>query len=99
MSSTVTPSSGFQYVVDAALSEYTKQTGIDIARYPFNDLQGHDSPDEILNFLQDKAKKFSDYRDGNHKLMKNISQLAHVLNAFSAVRDESVSVGLAQNLV
>jgi hypothetical protein len=105
MSLTVTPSSRFQSIFDAALSDYAEQTGIDLARYPFaNILQGNDSPDEILGFLQDRAKKFTDYREGNRKLMNYISPLAHVLYTLSArggsaAHDESASVSLAQNLV
>jgi hypothetical protein len=62
MTSTVSSSSNFQSIFDAALSEYTKQTGIDLAVHPSaQTLQNSRSAEAILALLEDKAKQFQAY--------------------------------------
>jgi hypothetical protein len=92
MSSTSTSSSSFQPIFEAALSDYAKQTGIDLATYPFaQNLQNCQSADAVLDLLQDKAKQFRTYRDGNRKLINFLKPLVQVLHTISAVLAEAVS--------
>jgi hypothetical protein len=52
------------------LSDYAEQTGIDLARYrSARTFQNCNSADAILGLLEDKAKQFRAYRDGNRKLI------------------------------
>ena len=84
MSSTPTSPSSLQPIFDAALSDYANQTGIDLATYPFAEtLQNCQTADAILDLLQDKAKQFRAYRDGNRKLINCLKPVVQVLHSFS----------------
>jgi hypothetical protein len=70
MSSTATAFSNFQVILDAALSDYAKKTGVDPTACPFAQaIESCDSTNTIFDLLQDKAKQLQAYRDGNHKLI------------------------------
>ena len=85
-------SSSFQSIFDAALSDYAKQTGIDLATYPFaQTLQNYHSADDILDLLQDKAKEFRTYRDGNRKLINCLKPVVQILHTVSAVLAEATA--------
>jgi len=93
MSSTVTSSSKFQSIFDAALSDYAKQTGIDLATHPSaQTLQNCDSAEAILDVLQDKANQFQAYRDGNRKLMNCLKPVVQVLHAVSGILGEAATL-------
>ena len=92
MTSTVSSSSNFQSIFDAALSEYTKQTGIDLAIHPSaQTLQNSTSADAILALLEDKAKQFQAYRDGNRKLINCLKPVVQVLHTVSGVLGEAAT--------
>jgi hypothetical protein len=101
MSSTASPSSNFQSILDAALSDYAKQTGIDLATHPSaQTLQSCNSADAILDLLGDKANQFQAYRDGNRKLINSLRPVVHVLHAVSAILGEAAAmVSLPNQLV
>ena len=85
-------SSSFQSIFDAALSDYAKQTGIDLATYPFaQTLQKCHSADAILDLLQDKAREFRTYRDGNRKLINCLKPVVQILHTVSAVLAEATA--------
>jgi hypothetical protein len=88
MSSTTTTtiaSSNFQFFLDA-LADYAKQTGIDITNNPFADkLQSCHSPESVLDLLQDKAKEFKDYREGNRNVISCLSPVVQTLHTFSPI--------------
>ena len=80
----------FQSIFNNALDDYTKQTGVDFAAYDFtNQLEGCNSPDEVVWILRDKAKKFKEYRDGNRKLINWITPIVQVIHVFSGVLGET----------
>ncbi|KAH8979288.1 hypothetical protein EDB86DRAFT_2836006 [Lactarius hatsudake] len=59
-------STSFQLILDAAIADYAKETGIDPIKHPFADrLQTSHSPDDVLELLGDKASEFENYREGN----------------------------------
>ena len=92
MSSIPTPSPSFQPIFDAALSDYAKKTGIDLATYPFaQTLQTCQTADAILDLLQNKAKQFSTYRDGNRKLINCLKPIVQILHTVSAVLAEATA--------
>jgi fungal STAND N-terminal Goodbye domain len=93
MSSAPTSSSNIQSIFDAALSDYSKQTGIDLATYPFaQDLQDCRSADDLLNVLQDRAKQFQTYRDGSRKLINCLKPVVRILHTLSGFLAEATAV-------
>ena len=99
MSSSTVSSSNFQFLLDA-LADYAKQTGIDLTKNPFAvHLQSCDSPYAILQLLQENAKAFKDYRDGNRKLIDCLSPVVHILHAFSGILDEATSLVSPDQLI
>ena len=56
----------FHDLFDAALKDYSQKTGIDIVTYPLTTrLLDCDSSDELLNVLQEQARAFSQYQNGD----------------------------------
>ncbi len=96
MSSTTLSSSSasrFQFILDSALQDYTKQTGVDLAKCDFfNQLDICDSPDEVLRLLRVQAKKFQEYRDGNRKLINFVTPIVQVVHVFAAFLGEATSI-------
>ena len=83
----------FQAILDKALADYHKQIGIELNKHPFaNELRGRDSPDDVLKLLEDKAKAFKAYRDGNRKLIDWLRPVVQVVHTLSGVIGEAASV-------
>jgi hypothetical protein len=75
------------------LSDYAKQTGIDLASHPSaQSLQSCTSADAILDLLQDKAKQFQAYRDGNRKLINCLKPVVQVLHTVSGILGEATAM-------
>ena len=92
MSLTTASTSNLRLILDA-LNDYTKQTGIDLSKNPFAEsFLNYNSPDSVLQLLQDRAKAFKDYRDGNRKLINWLSPVVQVLHAFSGILGEVASL-------
>lgn len=101
MSSTMASSPDFQSILNAALSDYATQTGIDLATHPFAQTvrNCHDA-DAVFNLLQDRANQFHAYRDGNRKLIDYLKPVVQVLHQVSAILGEAAtSVSTAIQLV
>ncbi len=87
------PSTSFQPILDAALADYSKQVGIDLANHPLADsLRSCGSPDDVLELLEDRAKEFKDFRDGNRKLLNWLSPVVKVVHTLSAVLGASITL-------
>jgi hypothetical protein len=78
-------------IIDAALADYTKTTGIDLSKNPFAERLSN-SPEAILELLQEREKAFKEYRDGNRKLISCLSPAVKVLQAFSGILGNAVSL-------
>jgi hypothetical protein len=94
MSSTQATSStsNLPLIIDA-LADYAKITGIDLSKNPFAALlEQSDSPEAILQLLQGREKAFKEYRDGNRRLIRCLSPAVKVLQAFSGILGEAVSL-------
>ena len=88
----VTSTSNFQLIIDA-LADYAKITGVDLSTNPFAAaLEQSNSPDPILQLLQGREKAFQEYRDGNRRLIKCLSPAVKILQAFSGILGEAVSL-------
>lgn len=85
--------SRFQSILDNALRDYTKQTGVDLVKYDFvNQLEGCRSPDEVTLLLREKARKFKEYREGNRKLINWVTPIVQVVHVFSGFLGEASSM-------
>jgi hypothetical protein len=95
MSSTGQPTSStsiLQSIIDA-LADYTKVTGIDLSKNPFADaIKRSNSPEDILELLQEREKSFKDYRDTNRRLISCLRPAVNVIQAFSGILGEAVSL-------
>ena len=84
--------SNFRLIVDA-LADYAKLTGIDLSKSPFAErLELSNSPQAILELLEEREKYFKEYRNRNRRLITFISPAVEVLNAFSGTLGEAVSL-------
>ena len=95
MSSTGQPTpstSTIQSIIDA-LADYTKITGIDLSKNPFFAAIDHlNSPEAVLELLQEREKAFREYRDGNRRLISCLRPAVTVIQAFSGILGEAVSL-------
>jgi len=93
ISPTPDPPSNVQSILDAALSDYSKQTGVDLATHPSaQTLQNCKSADAALDFLEEKAKQFQEYRDGNRKLINCLNPVVQVLHLVSGILGEPATM-------
>ena len=85
--------SRFQVILDGALQDYTKQTGVDLTKYDYvSQLDRCGSPDEVLWVLRDKTKEFKEYRYGNRTLMNRITPVVQFVHEFSGYVEEAISI-------
>ena len=81
-----TLSPNFQSILDAALDNYHKQTGIDLTNHPSAEqLQNCHSPDDVVKLLLERESTFKDYRDKYRKLIDCLRPVVNVIHAFSAI--------------
>jgi hypothetical protein len=95
MSSTVqaTSSTSNIQLITEALVNYAKITGIDLSENPFAAaIERANSPGAILELLQEREKAFKDYRERNQRLIGCLSPAVNVIQAFSGVLGEAVSL-------
>ena len=89
----------FQAILDKALADYREQIGVELDKHPFaNELRGRDSPDSVLKLLEDKAKAFKAYRDGNRKLINMLRPVVQVIHTLSGVVGDAASVSLMSGM-
>lgn len=80
-------------LISNSLAEYAHQTGIDLSQNPFAEkFQQSTTVDAILELLQEREKAFKEYRDENRRLINCLSPAVRVLNAFSDLLGEAVSL-------
>src|ERR1700733_12236746 len=95
MSSTAQATSStstIQSIIDA-LADYTKVTGIDLSENSFAAAIEHlTSPEDVLELLQEREKAFREYRDGNRRLISCLRPAVTVIQAFSGILGEAVSL-------
>jgi hypothetical protein len=81
-----------QLITDA-LADYARRMGIDLSQNPFADeIQRSNTPDAILELLQQREKEFIKYREGNRTLINCFSPAVRVLHMFSGMLGEAVSL-------
>lgn len=88
-----TSTSTFKVILDKALDDYTKKTGVDVAKYDFaKKIEGCDTSDEVLWLFREKAKQFKEYREGNRRLINMIDPIVKVVHLLSGCLGEAISV-------
>ena len=89
---TFSSSSNIQLITNALL-DYAKTTGTDLSNNPFAAAIEHvNFPGAILELLQEREKAFKDYREGNRTLISCLSPAVNVIQAFSGILGEAVSL-------
>ena len=89
----MTPNTNFKVILEKALNEYTKKTGVELAKHDFaQQIEGCTSPDEVLWLLREKAKQFKEYREGNRRLINCITPIVDVVHVLSGCLGEALSV-------
>ena len=74
----------FQGLFNAALQDYTNQTGIGLDEHPFaKQLEACDSVDSITAVLQEQAQSFCDFRGDDGKLMRSLKYSVNILYTLS----------------
>ena len=90
--SSTSSTSNIQLITDA-LVDYAKQTGIDLSKNPFaTAIERANSPGAILELLQQREKTFKGYREGNRRLIRCLRPAVNVIQAFSGILGEAVSL-------
>ena len=88
---TTSPST-VQSIIDA-LADYSKVTGIDLSNNPFaTAIEDSNSPEAILELLQEREKTFKEYRNGNRNLISCLRPAVKVIHSFSGILGEAVGV-------
>ena len=89
----MTSTSTFKVILENALNDYTKKTGIDLAKYDFaKQIEGYNTPDEVLWLFREKAKQFKEYREGNRRLINWLEPIVKVVHVLSGCLGEAISV-------
>ena len=84
--------SNIQLVTDA-LVDYSNITGIDLSANPFAAaIERANSPGDILGLLQEREKEFKNYREGNRRLISCLGPVVNIIQAFSGILGEAVSL-------
>ena len=90
--SSTSTTSNIQLITDA-LVDYATITGIDLSNNPFAAMiERANSPGAILELLQEREKAFKDYREGNQRLISCLTPAVNVIQAFSGILGEAVSL-------
>ncbi|KAH9027734.1 hypothetical protein EDB85DRAFT_2276618 [Lactarius pseudohatsudake] len=91
--STTTDTSTFKAIFENALKEYENKTGTNLTTHPLADkLQTCDSPDAVLNVLQEHVRAYEESRNGDQRLTKLLDPTIHILYLFSAALGEGVGL-------
>jgi hypothetical protein len=84
--------STIQSIIDA-LADYTKVTGIDLSNNPFAAAIEHsNSPEAILELLQERETAFKEYRNENRRLISCLRPAVKVIHSFSSILGEAASL-------
>ena len=86
-----TSTSNFQTIYNAALESYSRKTKKDLASHPLlPKLQACNSPEAILNVLQEQIPVFNQSQNSDDGLTKWVTPTVNVLYAFSATLGQGV---------
>ena len=91
----ISTTSNFETLFNAALENYTKQTGTQLREHPLSaKIDSCNSPDAILDVFQEQVQAFDEFRKGDPKLFKWLRPVVNVLYFLSTNRALRDSVSL-----
>ncbi len=91
VASTSSSGSNVRLILEAALAVYSRTTGIDLFKNRFAAEIGHtDSPEGILQLLQERVHAFKEFRNDNQRLTSTLIPAIRVLHALSGNLGEAV---------
>ena len=80
------------------MRDYEEQTGILLANHPLAEqLQNCQSVDSITAVIQEQARAFSKFREGD-KIMKSLKSIVSALSRVSAVAAAGHNIGVVRPL-
>ena len=89
-------SSHLQVLLETALQDYEKQTGIALDKHPLAEkLQNCDSVESVTTVLCEQAQSFGGFR-GKDKVLKPLKNAVSALYKLSAAADFGRSIGLVR---
>ena len=90
--SSTSSTSNIQLIINA-LADYTKITGVDLSKNPFAaTIEQCNSPEAILELLQERENSFKEYRDNNRRLINCLTPAVRVIQTFSGILGEAVTL-------
>jgi len=90
--SSTSSTSNIQLITNA-LADYTKITGVDLSKNPFAAaIEQWNSPEPILELLQERENSFKEYRDNNRRLINCLSPAVRVIQTFSGILGEALTL-------
>jgi len=90
-------SSSFQSLFDAALKDYTNQTGTRLDEHSFaTQFETCDSVESISSILQQNAQAFRKFRGEDGKIMKSLKCTVHILYTLSITAVLGEGIGLVR---
>jgi hypothetical protein len=88
-----TTSSNFQLILNAALDQYAKQMGIDLARLSSTEqFQNCRSADDVIQEFLQSESAFTEYRDKYRNLRNCLRPVVQVVHAISGVLGEAAII-------
>ena len=86
--------SRLRVLFEAALDDYKRQTGIDLAEYPLAErLQDGNSVESVAAILRKQAQDFKKFREKD-KVLKSLKKVLTVLHKLSSAANFAQDVGL-----
>ena len=80
-------------LITNALADYTKITGVDLSKNPFAaTIEQWNSPEAILELLQERENSFKEYRDNNRRLIDCLTPAVRVIQTFSGILGEAITL-------
>ena len=89
-------SSHLRVLFEAALDNYRRQTGIELAEHPLAErLQDGNTVESVTAILHEQAQDFKEFREKD-KVLKPLKRVLTVLNILSSNADFAQDVGLVR---
>ena len=86
-----------QFLFDAALQSYEKQTGLKLIDHPLaRQLENCHTVDSVMEILQHQARALTGFREDDGRVMSSLKRIVHVLHALSTTTILGEGIGLVR---
>jgi hypothetical protein len=90
--------SSLSFLFDAALQDYEKKTGINLASHPFAaQLDSSHSVESITTVLLGQAQAFSEFQAVYSQIVKSVKNIVSIITSLSATATLSYAVGFVRH--